>query len=189
MLKYDIYFFIEGMQIMNHIKVTKELIDDCVSFIAGYKSDCTIRFYEVKNENFPNSLLAGNEREQEIMTLVNNGYSLRKIADKLKLSKGTVSGHIANYYNKINFYYEYTSFYRFIAPILDKCIEDIITDADETFYKACIKSNITSLKDLFYIYTHNSGNDASKLFMPLFKERKKHIFDKIADECYLLLTD
>jgi hypothetical protein len=175
---------------MNNIEVTKELIDDCINFIAGYKSDRSIRFYEVKNADFPNSLLKEKDKEKEIIELINNGTSSRATADKLNIAKGTVSRHVANYRNRIAFYYEYMTFYHFIEPVLNKPIADVIDNTNKIILKNCSKLGVVYIRDFINIFTHNNWNVVNKKYYPsLTKEMKKCVFDRIAAECYLLLAE
>jgi len=171
------------------VKVTKEIIDSCIGFIAGYKADKAIRFYGVRCAEFPEMLLAGNEKESKIMSLINTGHSYNTTAKMLGVAKGTVTRYISSYNNRVTFYYEFIAFYDFINPVLNMDLKSILPDSDNSFIRSCMDKGVYTVGDFFDMYIHYPLKEAEKRTSAIRSERKRRIFNAISNECYSLLAE
>ena len=168
------------METLNSVKVTEEIIKGCIGFIAGFKFDKSLRFYEMKNANFPSCLLSIRENERDILALVNSGETCQAVADKLGIAKGTVTSHISIYKKRVAFYYEYIAFYEFASEVFDMTLEDVLKDTyTGDFLKKCKAKGVVYVRDLIDIYTHNSNKEAEHLTAHLRKEMKRAVFDRL----------
>jgi len=168
------------METINTVKVTKEIIESCIGFIAGFKLDKSLRVYNMKNSSFPSCLLAIKDNERDILAYVNNGETCQAVADKLGISKGTVTRHISDYKQRVAFYYEYIAFYEFASDVLGMTLENVLKDTyTGELVKNCKAKGIVYVRDFIDVYTHNSNKEAEHLTSRLRKEMKRAVFDRL----------
>ena len=161
--------------------ITYEIIDKCVGFVAGFKAENAIRFYDVRNSSFPNSLLQGSELEQSIMSHVKEGRTNKATSELLGVSNGTVSNYVAIHKRRLAFYYEFVAFLDYARVVLDLGVASVLSDVDDDFVTGCLRKEIFTVRDLFKVYTHNPSRVVGSISPRLTLNRKKRVFETIAN--------
>ena len=171
------------------IKITREIIDRCIGFIAGFKNEKAMGFYEVKGKDFPENLLVGNSNERAVMVHINAGVSIAATGEKLTLAGSTVRDRVKKYRKRVAFYLEYKAFIDFVSPVLDMRLEDILGESDAPLVNSFKRKGVISVEDLFNVYTLHTINESFHIRRLTQGKKRKMVFGAIAERCYDLLDN
>ena len=166
--------------------ITKEIVDRCIGFVAGLKTEKAMGFYDVKGTNFPDNLLVGNENERVVMELVNAGLPIAAISEKLGLSTGTVRDRIIRQKKRVELFFEYKAFIDFMKPILELKIDFVVSNTD--IATALNRKGIVYVQDLFNVCTLFPPKETYHIRRIWQGEKKTVVFGEITKRCYELIN-
>jgi len=181
---------------MGGVQVTKEIIDECINFIGGFKAadngDTPLKLghIAVKCADFPESLLKfRKEKWNVVIADFNDGESLDTVASRSGLIREEVYQIKEKHKDRTTFYYKYKAFEAFARPISEKRLIELddLPKALIATIESLSDCGIYTVGELIDLYVHNTLRAAQEKSVSMWRERKNLLFNVIRNECYKLL--
>lgn len=169
--------------------MNKELIDKCLDFAEGNKGKFTILM--IKKQGFPDTLIEGTEKQQEINKHIKNGLTIRETAEIMHCTHPNVAEHLRNYRRGVEFYYEWCEFWEYIIDIRQQAISSVFEDIlNESRISVLSNKNIVTIGDFLTFTVTTKATDIFQLFKrkDFDADIKSKLFNRIREMCYKKLN-
>ena len=136
----------------------REKMELCLDFAEGKKGKFTILM--AKKPNFPETLIEGTEKQQEIMQYVDDGLTTRQIASLMGCSSPTIVEHIGQYRRGVAFHKDWCEFWDYISDIREMPISEAFDGiVKEETILSFQKNGVYSVGDFLLMFVTMSKKD------------------------------
>jgi predicted DNA-binding protein YlxM (UPF0122 family) len=172
-------------------EIDKELIQDCLRYVFGFKKNNNFNKYYYRNADFPECLTKpSNEKEKKILEEINSCKSLSEIADVTKLSKKTVVYNCRQYEKSLKFYAKWKVFWEFIEPVRKEKVSEMLKAFHPTSYFSRLeKRGVVTIEDYIKVSTEHKNEEKRKILGKLKQEDMERIYECIFHVCCSLLNE
>lgn len=172
-------------------EIDKELIQDCLRYVFGFKKNNNFNKYYYRNADFPECMTKpSNEKEKKILEEINNCKSLSEIADITKLSKNAVEYNCRQYEKTLKFYAKWKVFWEFIEPVRKEKVSEMLKAFHPiSYFSRLEKRGVVTIEDYIKVSTEHKNEEKRKILGKLKQEEMERIYECIFHACCSLLNE